>query len=379
MDKIKVLIIDDSAVMRKVLSAILAEDPEIEVVGTAPDPLIARDKIKMLHPDVLTLDVEMPRMDGLTFLRNLMRLRPMPVVMISTMTERGAATTMEALALGAVDFVAKPKIDAGRNLEQYAEEIVAKVKGAARARVRPLRGDPTGNTDWDLMGREAEAPLAPPPSLGVDAVIPRRAVGRTAGVVPLVGALGRLIAIGASTGGTEAIKDVLLHMPAQSPPVVVTQHIPPKFSTMFARRMDGLVPMTVYEAEDHQPITTGCVYIAPGDRHLLVDKTRTGYVCRLSDGPLVNRHRPSVDVLFRSVADVAGPHAVGAILTGMGADGAVGLKEIRDRGGQTIAQDEESSVVWGMPGEAVRAGAAEKVLPLDAIAAEILRLVGGGR
>jgi two-component system chemotaxis response regulator CheB len=374
MAKVKVLIVDDSAVMRKVLTSILSSDPGIEVVGSAMDPIIARDKIKQLQPDVITLDVEMPRMDGLTFLRNLMRLRPMPVVMISTLTEKGAETTLNALEIGAVDFVAKPKVDVANSIEQYAEEIIAKVLAASHARVRAYRGDAVtpGGTPQDF-GDQLQR-LKTTPCLSVDAVVPKRISGS-----PRVGEAGKIIAIGASTGGTEAIKEVLIRLPVDMPPIVVTQHIPPKFSTMFAQRMNTLMPLTVCEAADNQPIEPGHVYIAPGDRHLLVERTGGRYLCRLSDGPPVNRHKPSVDVLFRSVADTVGPNAIGVILTGMGADGAVGLKEMRDRGSPTIAQDEETSVVWGMPGEAVKRNGAEKILPLQNVAAEIMRMLAGIR
>jgi two-component system chemotaxis response regulator CheB len=348
--KIRVLVVDDSAFVRQLMSKMLAADPQIEVVGTAPDPYAAREKIKALKPDVLTLDVEMPRMDGVTFLANLMRLHPMPVVMVSSLTEQGAEVTFQALEYGAVDFVTKPKVDLAHTLEDYAVEICEKVKAAAGARVR---------------ARDAAPRLAATPNLCADAVLAARAVGhfRTTD---------QLIAIGASTGGTEAIKEVLMRMPADAPGIVITQHIPEAFSGPFAKRMDGICAMTVCEAGDGQQILPGHVYIAPGNRHLLVLRDGARFVCRLSDGPPVNRHRPSVDVMFRSVAQHVGANAVGVMLTGMGADGAQGMREMHDTGSITFAQDEKSSVVWGMPGAAVKAGAVDHVVPLDDIAGRVL-------
>ncbi len=351
MKRIKVLIVDDSALVRQMFTEMLGADPDIEVVGSAPDPYVARDKIKRLNPDVLTLDVEMPRMDGITFLRNLMRLRPMPVVMVSSLTERGAEVTLNALELGAVDVVTKPKLDLAASLANYGEEIIAKVKAAAGARVRPLVLPREGDTK-----RSADAVIARDPA---------RSPLRTTE---------RIIAIGASTGGTEAIKEVLVSLPPDAPGIVIAQHIPAAFSGPFAKRLHAHSPMNVKEAQDGDQILPGHVFVAPGHSHLLVERDGARYVCRLSDGPPVNRHRPSVDVLFRSVAQQVGPNAVGALLTGMGADGAQGLLEMRQAGAPTLAQDEASSVVWGMPGEAVRLGAAEHTVPLDRIAAELLSL-----
>jgi two-component system chemotaxis response regulator CheB len=355
--RIRVLIVDDSALVRRILSEVLSADPALEVVGTASDAYMARDRIKMLNPDVLTLDVEMPKMDGVTFLRNLMRLRPMPVVMVSSLTEHGAEVTLDALAVGAVDYLPKPKIDIAATLTDYADELRAKIRSAATARVRPYTG-------------VASAPgvNGVAPRLGVDAVLARSSARRQFRTTD------RIIAIGASTGGTEAIKEVLVQLPADTPGIVITQHIPKAFSTPFARRMDACCQMTVYEAQDGQVILPGHVYIAPGDQHLLVVRDGARYVCRLDDGPPVNRHKPSVDVLFRSVAQQAGRNAVGVILTGMGKDGAVGLKEMREAGSPTIAQDEATSVVWGMPGEAVTIGAAAETLPLGQVAARISAL-----
>jgi len=358
--KIKVLIVDDSALVRQMLSEMLGQAPDIEVVGTAKDPYVARERIKALNPDVLTLDVEMPRMDGVTFLRNLMRLRPMPVVMVSTLTERGADITLQALELGAVDFVSKPKADISHTLDDYAEEIIAKVRNAAAARLQPLT--------------DALADVAP--RQNADAVLKRKAASghfRTTD---------KILAIGASTGGTEAIKALLTKLPADTPGTVITQHIPEAFSAPFARRMNDNSAMIVCEAEDVQQIITGHAYIAPGNRHLLVERDGARYVCRLHDGPPVNRHRPSVDVLFRSVAQNVGGNAVAALLTGMGDDGARGMLEIQQSGAPTIAQDEKTSVVWGMPGEAVKLGAADEVLPLQQIPERLVRLLqakGAGR
>ncbi len=355
---IKLLIVDDSALVRKLLTEILGRAPGIDVVGTAADPYAARDRIKQLNPDVITLDVEMPRMDGITFLENLMRLRPMPVVMVSSLTQQGADVTLRALELGAIDFVAKPKIDVAGSLADYADELIAKVKMAASARVNPRS--------------VARAMAQVDPRRSADAVLPATSGRR------VLRTTDRIIAIGASTGGTEAIREVLEMLPPDSPAVVISQHIPAAFSKPFAERMNRLSPMAVCEAQDGQYILPGHVYIAPGDRHLLVDRDGARYRCRLSDGPHVNRHRPSVDVMFRSVAQNVGLNATGVLLTGMGDDGARGLKEMLDAGASTIAQDEASSVVWGMPGAAVKMGSAQQVLPLHRIAQEVLQLTGDG-
>jgi len=351
MSKTRVLIVDDSALMRKLLTEILNSDSSIEVVGTAMDAYVAREKIKALKPDVLTLDVEMPKMDGLQFLSNLMRLHPMPVIMVSSLTENGAEVTMRALDLGAVDFVSKPKVDLAHSLEDCAADIIEKVKAAAMARVSVL----TSHADKsDSLGNKPD-----------DGGTPRAARDyRTTD---------QIIAIGASTGGTEAIKDVLARMRADCPGVVITQHIPPVFSRSFAKRVDQVSPLTVCEARDGQRILPGHAFIAPGDQHLLVVKDGARYHCKLSDAPPVNRHCPSVEVLFRSVAECAGGNAIGVMLTGMGRDGAIGMKEMHDRGAATVAQDEASSVVWGMPGAAVEVGAVDKVLPLGDIAAYLMR------
>ncbi len=346
--RIRVLIVDDSALVRRLLTDMLSRDPAIEVVGAAGDAHVAREKIKQLNPDVLTLDVEMPKMDGLTFLRNLMRLRPMPVVMVSSLAEHGADVTLDALAMGAVDYLPKPRIDIAATLSDYAEELIEKIKAAANASVRTL--DP----------RRAPPPAAPA-RLGLGSGSLRTTE--------------RIIAIGASTGGTEAIKQVLMGLPPDAPGIVIAQHIPKAFSTPFARRMNDCCRMTVYEAEDGQQVLAGHVYIAPGDRHLKVERDGARYVCKLDDGEPVNRHKPSVDVLFRSVAQCAGRNAIGLLLTGMGKDGARGLLEMRQSGSRTVAQDEASSVVWGMPGEAVSLGAVQHVIALQQVATAVCELV----
>jgi len=339
---IKVLIVDDSALMRRLLGELLGRDPELVVVGAASDPLVARDMIKKLDPDVLTLDIEMPRMDGLTFLRNLMRLRPMPVVMVSSLTERGADATLSALALGAIDFVAKPKLDIAAGMAELGAELVAKIKVAATARPVALTDHP-------------QVPLPTRPQL-------------------LRTTTDRLIAIGASTGGTEAIAHVLAQMPADSPGIVIAQHIPAEFSRRFAERLNGCSSLTVREARDGDPVLIGHAYVAPGSHHLRIVRSGARYICQLGDDAPVNYHRPSVDVLFRSVAEHAGANATGVLLTGMGADGAQGLLAMKERGAETIAQDRDSSVVWGMPGEAVKRGAASKVVALGAVAGELIEL-----
>jgi two-component system, chemotaxis family, protein-glutamate methylesterase/glutaminase len=341
---INVLIVDDSAVIRKVLQEIFSTDPEIHVVGTAADPFIARDKIKTLNPDVITLDVEMPRMDGITFLRNLMRLRPMPVVMISTLTQQGAPTTLEALELGAVDYVGKPTANP-EGIAEYANLILEKVKTAAKANMQRL---------------EKQASRAP-------LVIERPAkLGKQSEYI---------IAIGASTGGTEAIREVLMGMPQDSPPIVITQHIPPVFSTSFAMRMDKCCDLTVHEATNGDKLMAGHVYIAPGERQMQVEKRGGHYYCRVWEGERVNRHMPSVEVLFQSVAKECKGKAVGVMLTGMGADGARAMLEMKNAGCFNFAQDQDSSVVWGMPGAAVDAGAVDKILPLNKIAAAVTAFV----
>ncbi len=348
MNKIKVLIVDDSALIRSMLTEILQSDDGIQVVGTANDPYHAREKIKKLNPDVLTLDVEMPKMDGVTFLRNLMRLRPMPVVMISSLTDKGADITLQALEAGAIDFVSKPKIDVAHTFENYSEEIIEKVKTAAMAKVQV-------RVSSKKIPEVKEKYTA-------DKIIAKQKSSLHFKTTD------QLIAIGASTGGTEALRDVITALPASAPGVVITQHIPAAFSAPFAERLNKHSKMTVCEATDKQQILPGHVYVAPGDRHLAVERSGARFICRLIEGEPVNRHIPAVDVMFRSVAQNVGANAIGVILTGMGADGAVGLKEMQETGSATIAQDERSSVVWGMPGEAVKLEAADDILPLNSIA-----------
>lgn len=364
MQKIKVLIVDDSALVREMLTEMLSSDPLIEVVGQASDPYDARTKIKELHPDVLTLDVEMPKMDGVTFLKNLMRLHPLPVVMISTLTEKGADVTFEAMDLGAVDFVTKPKIDLEHTFDDYAIEIRRKVKMASRVSKGMLERQYSRYVTNKERPAQTVTKTPAHPSAGSSASKPTYH-GRGSR---------KIIALGASTGGTEAIKEVLMRLPAETPAIVITQHIPAAFSEPFALRMDGITPMYVHHAQDGQEILAGHVYIAPGDKHLEVVQQLGRYVCKLNDGEPVNRHKPSVDVMFDSVVKNVGRNTIGVILTGMGADGARGLKSIREMGVPTIAQDEKTSVVWGMPGESVKIGAAEYVLPLEKIAAKISEL-----
>lgn len=344
---IKVLIVDDSALVRQVLTEIIGGDPAFVVVGTAADPFVARDKIKQLKPDVLTLDVEMPRMDGLTFLENLMRLHPLPVLMVSSLTERGAEVTLQALELGAVDFVTKPKLDVKAGLTSYADELRGKLRMAARARV-VSRGN-----------------------LNSAAAKPRPLAQK------LYGTTEKIIAIGSSTGGTEAVKEVIRLMPADAPAIVVTQHIPAAFSGPFAQRLNTVGAMRACEAQDGQQIVPGHVYVAPGGLHLRVVRSGARYMCQLSDAAPECFQRPAVDVLFRSVAEHVGPNAVAAVLTGMGEDGARGLLQLRQAGARTLVQDEATSVVWGMPGAAFKLGGAEQVLPLPQIAEQLLRLVAG--
>jgi two-component system chemotaxis response regulator CheB len=332
---IKVLVVDDSAVARQLLSNHLSRDPAITVVGTAPDPYLAWEKIRALSPDVLTLDVEMPRMDGVTFLEKLMRRRPMPVVMVSSLTEAGCATTLRALELGAIDFVTKPTVGLRESFPDLAAELTEKVKTAAEATLR------------------RPGPVPPPRPL----VSPRGL--RTTQ---------RLIAIGASTGGTEALREFLTVLPADAPTVLVVQHMPEKFTRAFANRLDGLCGVCVHEAQDGDRALAGHVLVAPGNRHMRLVRDGTTYLVRLGDDAPVNRHRPSVDVLFHSCADVAGANAVGIIMTGMGDDGARGLLAMRRAGAATLAQDEASCVVFGMPKSAIDLGAADHVVPLGRLA-----------
>lgn len=349
--RVRVLVVDDSAVMRQLLSEMLSHDPGIEVVGTAADPLIARQKIQRLKPDVLTLDIEMPRMNGLEFLEQLMREHPLPVVMVSSLTERGAPATLQALSLGAVDVIAKPPATAPLEFERSAAELATRVRQAAQARV------------------QARPPVLQAPVPQPTAALPP--VARTSsGRSPR----SQLIAIGASAGGTEAIRQVLAAMPADAPPIVITQHIPSTFSRPFIERLDRHSALCVQEAVDGAPLLHGHAYLPPPDRHLGVVRHRNGWRCVVIDDAPVNRHRPSVDVLLDAVARHAGADAVGVLLTGMGSDGARGLRAMRDAGAATLVQDEATSVVWGMPGAAVRLDAACEIVPLHEVAARLLAL-----
>jgi two-component system chemotaxis response regulator CheB len=354
MNKIRVLIVDDSALVRQVLTEILSQDPAIEVVGTASDPYLALDKIRRLNPDVLTLDVEMPRMDGLSFLEKLMRAHPMPVLMVSSLTERGCETTLRALELGAIDYVTKPHLDVRLGTLEHAEEIQDKVKVAAQARVRRRARQP--------------APAARSTDSSADRVAPHPVMFRTTH---------RVIAIGASTGGTEALVQVLTALPADSPGIVVVQHMPAGFTRSFAGRLDNLCRVSVKEAGNGDRVLAGHVLIAPGDFQMEVARSGAEFAAKVFPGEPVNRHRPSVDVLFHSCAQALGPNAVGIILTGMGADGARGLLAMRQAGAHTIAQDEASCIVFGMPREAIALNAAEEIAPLDRIASAALRLAAG--
>jgi two-component system, chemotaxis family, protein-glutamate methylesterase/glutaminase len=344
MTKTRVLIIDDSALVRSLLTEIVNREPDLEAIGAAPDPLVAREMIRAMSPDVLTLDIEMPKMDGLDFLERLMRLRPTPVVMVSTLTERGAEATLKALELGAIDFVSKPRLGIAAGLQDLAVDICEKIRVASKVRLhrhaRPGEPRPTGV--------DSQAKRAPATYSRVSTE--------------------KLIAIGASTGGTEAIREVITRLSADSPAVLITQHMPPGFTRSFAARLDGLCRMTVSEAKDGERVLPGHVYIAPGDRHMKLERSGANYVIALDDGPAVNRHRPSVDVLFRSVAAAAGQNALGVMLTGMGRDGASAMLEMRQAGAFNIAQDEASCVVFGMPKEAIATGAVDEVLPVTRIA-----------
>lgn len=344
--KIKVLIVDDSALIRSVMSEIIGSQQDMEVVGTAPGPLVARDLIKQTNPDVLTLDVEMPKMDGLDFLEKLMRLRPMPVVMVSSLTEQGSEITLRALELGAVDFVAKPKLSILSGMREYTELIADKIRAAAKARIMPRKIHAVG--------------------AGQNAAIPLPSVRN-----PLTSSE-KLIIVGASTGGTEAIKEFLVQMPSDCPGILITQHMPEGFTRSFANRLDKLCRISVKEAEGGERVLPGHAYIAPGHSHLLLTRSGANYVTRLDQGPPVNRHRPSVDVLFSSAAACAGKNAVGVILTGMGKDGAAGMLEMKEAGAYNLAQDESTCVVFGMPREAIAIGATHEVGPLNELPARVL-------
>ena len=347
MAKTRVVVVDDSALVRSLLTEIINREPDMVGVGAAADPLLAREMIRELNPDVITLDIEMPRMDGLDFLAKLMRLRPMPVVMVSTLTERGAESTLRALELGAVDFVAKPKIGVADGLQLLAADITAKVRIAASAKVHKSHAAVSHGT--------------------TDAARPVNAVA----------AIGRLstekiVFIGASTGGTEATRELLMGLPADAPAVMITQHMPPGFTRNYAARLDGLCRISVKEASDGERVLPGHAYIAPGGLHMSVERSGANYLARVTDGEPVNRHKPSVEVLFLSAARVVGPNALAVMLTGMGADGARAMKVLRDAGSFNLVQDESTCVVFGMPREAIAAGAAHEVLPLGGIAPRLI-------
>ncbi|KAB2911927.1 MAG: chemotaxis response regulator protein-glutamate methylesterase [Dechloromonas sp.] len=349
-DKIKVMIVDDSALVRQVVSQALASDPGIEVIGTASDPLFALQKMKALWPDVLVIDIEMPRMDGITFLKKVMAERPTPVVVCSSLAEKGAQATFEALSAGAVSIITKPKLGLKSFLEDASNDIVQAVRSAARANMRAL-GNSTLTTPFNRPKLSADVMLSP----GAGS---HRALERTTDQV---------VAIGTSTGGTQALEAVLTKLPATALGIVIVQHMPEKFTAMFAERLHGLCQIEVREARHGDRVIPGRALIAPGGRHMMLKRNGAQYVVDVADGPLVNRHKPSVDVLFRSVAKFAGANALGIIMTGMGDDGARGLKEMHDAGARTIAQDEASCVVFGMPKEAIKLGAADQVMPLDQI------------
>jgi two-component system chemotaxis response regulator CheB len=353
MNKIKVMVVDDSAVVRQVLTDLLKTDPQIEVIGAAPDPIFALEKMKKQWPDVIVLDVEMPRMDGITFLRKLMSEHPTPVVICSTLTEKGAETTMQAMSAGAVDIITKPKIGLKQFLTDSIAEITRAVRAAACANPKRLAAAPSAAA-MVKPKLTADAILAP--------VSSHHAMAETTD---------RVIAIGTSTGGTQALEVVLTALPRVCPGIVIVQHMPEKFTAAFASRLNSLCEIEVREAQNGDRVIPGRALIAPGGRHLLLKRSGAQYIAEVIDGPVVNRHRPSVDVLFRSVAKCAGKNAIGIIMTGMGDDGAAGLLEMKQAGAHTVAQDEATCVVYGMPKEAVKRGAADKIIPLESIAGVI--------
>jgi two-component system chemotaxis response regulator CheB len=358
MSRIKVMIVDDSAVVRQVLVELLGTDPGIEVIAAVADPLFAMQRMKMQWPDVIMLDVEMPRMDGVTFLRKLMHEHPTPVVICSTLTEAGAPTTIEALAAGAVMVINKPKVGLKQFLNEAVHELTTAIRTAARANVRRLaaRAEAPGRIPLEVKRKNTADVILTPAG--------DRAMTRTTEHV---------VAIGCSTGGTQALQHVLAELPSMCPAVVIVQHMPPNFTAAFAKRLDGLCRITVKEAQNNDRVVPGCALIAPGGKHVLIQRSGAQYFVEVREGPPVNRHCPSVDVLFRSAAKAAGPNALGIIMTGMGDDGARGLKEMRNAGAHTIAQDEQTCVVFGMPKEAIRMEAVERIMPLDELPRAILQ------
>ncbi len=351
MAKIRVVVVDDSALVRSLLTEIINRQPDMQCVGAAADPLVAREMIRETNPDVITLDVEMPRMDGLEFLSRLMRLRPMPVVMVSTLTEQGADITLRALEMGAVDYVAKPRIGITSGLNELAHDIVDKIRIAASAHVKRLPAAHNATPAASTGTATPEVPRAPLPRLATTE---------------------KIICIGASTGGTEAIREVLVPLPADAPAMVITQHMPPGFTSSFAARLNGLCRISVAEARHGERILPGHAYIAPGGKQFRIDRSGSNYVAVVEDTEPVNRHKPSVEVLFKSAARVLGPNAIGIMLTGMGADGALAMREMKDAGAYNYVQDEATCVVFGMPRMAIQAGAAHEVLPLRQIAPTLL-------
>ncbi len=365
--KIRVLIVDDSASVRTTLSEIISADPDLEVMATASDPYVAVERIRQEVPDVMFLDLEMPRMDGLTFLRKMMSQRPIPTVICSSMTEDGSDALMQALEAGAVEVVTKPRVDTAQWLQDSSMRICDAAKAAAHAKFNGVQ-------------KAAPPPLKVEAKLTADAVVPPLSAARLASVKLNMPVTDPIICIGASTGGTEALREVLEALPADTPGVLIVQHMPEKFTNAFARRLDGLCRVEVKEAEEGDVVRQGLVLIAPGAKHMTLHRAGSRYTVHIVDGPHVSRHRPSVDVMFRSASQMAGRNAMGVILTGMGDDGARGLLEMREAGSHTVAQDEESSVVFGMPKEAIQRGAAAKVLPLGRVANEITtyaRMAGG--
>lgn len=377
MNKIKVLVVDDSALIRNLMSKIINSQRDMETIATAPDPFIARDQIKKFNPDVITLDIEMPKMDGIEFLEKIMRLRPTPVVMVSTLTERGTDVTFRALELGAVDFVTKPKLDISQGMINYANEITDKIRAAYAARFR--------------LSRLPAKPLATPSSTlapQMDPVTGMVVPAQVAKPLPTNNALGnrfaateKLVLIGSSTGGTEAIRVILEQLPKDSPAILITQHMPAGFTKSFADRLNQVCNITVKEAEHGERVLPGHAYIAPGDKHLLLGRSGANYICQLSDAEPVNRHRPSVEVLFKSGQEVSPRNIVGIMLTGMGKDGAQAMADMKKAGSYNICQDEASSVVFGMPREAIALGAADEVVALNQISRRLLDYLSkiGGR